>query len=118
MKLKYFSVGFTPDIFDAIQAEAARARVPRNEVIQSAARHYLVRDIAAPAEAAQPAKPKPSAPGKVVKDTLANTEIGFREGVKAACEKIAKNTRLKLLMSTGITMGEDIANNIERDLLG
>ena len=115
MRLKYFSVGFTPDIFEAIQAEAARARVPRNEVIQSAARHYLVRDTAAPVEAAQPVALPPE---NVVKDTLANTEIGFREGVKAACEKIAKNTRLKLLMSTGITMGADIANNIERDLLG
>ena len=50
--------------------------------------------------------------------TLAETESGFKIGVEAACERVAKNSRLGIKMSTGITMGEDIANHIRKDLLG
>tara|TARA_R110000787_G_scaffold62219_1_gene140832 strand:+ start:3046 stop:3303 length:258 start_codon:yes stop_codon:yes gene_type:complete len=50
--------------------------------------------------------------------TLAETESGFKLGVEAACERVAKNSRLGVKMSTGMTMGEDIANHIRKDLLG
>jgi len=49
---------------------------------------------------------------------LAETESGFKLGVEAACERVAKNSRLGVKMSTGMTMGEDIANHIRKDLLG
>ena len=50
--------------------------------------------------------------------SLANTETGFKLGVEAACALIAKNVRLRVKMTNGKTMGEDIAARITKDLLG
>ena len=43
---------------------------------------------------------------------------GYADGVADACTKVAKNSRLALKMSSGNTMGEDIAQRILRDLVG
>ena len=43
---------------------------------------------------------------------------GYADGVADACAKVAKNSRLALKMSTGNTMGEDIAQRILKDLVG
>ena len=50
--------------------------------------------------------------------SLVNTEKGFKLGVEAACEKVSQSKRLGVMMATGITFGEDIANRIRLDLLG
>ena len=62
-------------------------------------------------------KPVVVTPEPVV-ETLAQTEQGFVLGVRAACERLAKNLRLSTRMATGLTIGEDIAANIEKDLIG
>ena len=42
---------------------------------------------------------------------------GYADGVADACAKVAKNSRLALKMSNGMSMGEDIAARIRKDLL-
>jgi hypothetical protein len=42
---------------------------------------------------------------------------GYRDGVEDACARLAKNSRLALKMSNGMSMGEDIAARIRKDLL-
>jgi len=47
-----------------------------------------------------------------------NTSDGdYEDGVIDACAIITKSVRLSIKLATGITMGEDIANRIKRDLL-
>jgi len=41
----------------------------------------------------------------------------YADGVADACAKVAKNSRLALKMSNGMSMGEDIAARIRKDLL-
>jgi len=43
---------------------------------------------------------------------------GYTRGVEDACARMAKNSRLALKMTSGQTMGEDIAGRILKDLLG
>ncbi len=41
----------------------------------------------------------------------------YADGVKAACKRVAKDARLAVKMTSGNTLGETIAQQIERDLL-
>lgn len=84
---------------DEAQKEVEQHVKPRDEVIE------------------QPATEAPAAV-PLAEPSLANTEKGFRLGVEVACDRVARNVRLGVKMSTGITMGEDIAKRIRMDLLG
>ena len=41
----------------------------------------------------------------------------YEKGVDDVCNILRKNVRLSIKLATGISMGEDIANRVERDLL-
>lgn len=41
----------------------------------------------------------------------------YADGVEAACKRVAKDARLAVKMTSGDTLGETIAQQIERDLL-
>jgi len=44
------------------------------------------------------------------------SDTGYNDGVDDACAMVRKNVRLGVKLATGITIGEDIANRIKRDL--
>ena len=51
-------------------------------------------------------------------DTGETNGGSYADGVVDACTKVAKNSRLALKTATGGTLGEDIAQRIEKDLIG
>ncbi|MBT4083101.1 MAG: hypothetical protein HOE83_04905 [Alphaproteobacteria bacterium] len=119
---KTLNVTFLADARDAIAERAYRDRISDGAVVRNAVDQFLLgivdgvtaiheidieADLVAAIKQAEPTS-EPS---------LANTEKGFELGVEAACELMAKNSRMALKMATGITMGEDIAARIKKELL-
>ncbi len=90
-------------VLDAVKALAAKNRVSPATIVRTAVRQSIDSEFLA------------SKPRRV---TLADTEEGFRLGVEAACEKVASSARLGMKTAIGITIGEDIAGRIKKDLLG
>ena len=49
--------------------------------------------------------------------TTDNAGGDYAKGVEDACSMLERNVRLSVKLATGISMGEDIANRVRRDLL-
>ena len=115
-----FNVAFPKPLLKEIKKRAGLEKTYVGEYIVSAVEGYMM----GPHEVTV-SPPSPVTPEKIIeaveevsKPSLANTEEGFKLGVDAACEAIANNTRLNVKMATGMTMGQDMAVRIKKDLLG
>jgi|TARA_R110000823_G_C15869143_1_gene493983 hypothetical protein len=114
-----FEVAFPKDLLAEIKKQAGKEKAYVGEFIVSAVEGYMM----GPHEVTTTSPPIPvkiieEAVEKVSEPSLATTEEGFKMGVEAACEFIAKSARLNVKMSTGMSMGEDMALRIKKDLLG
>jgi hypothetical protein len=95
-----YNLTFPVDMLDEVKRVAKEQEISTPEYVRMAVQAYL--------GGSPPPQPQINEPAPG----------GFEDGVKAACLKIARNSRLHTRMATGITMGEDIANRILKDLLG
>jgi hypothetical protein len=115
-----FEVAFPKDLLKEIKKRAGQEKAYVGEFIVSAVEGYMMGPhevTASPPSAVTPEKII-EVVEKASKPSLATTEEGFTLGVEAACEFIAKSARLNVKMATGMTMGEDMALRIKKDLLG
>lgn len=98
-KTKTYNVVFPVDVLDAVNRFAEDLKISPAEFVREAVAASLGLD-GGPAAAPQESR-----------------NGDYEKGVDDVCDILRKNVRLSIKLATGISMGEDIANRIKRDLL-
>lgn len=101
---KSYNVQYTVDELHALELYAIENRQSKAAVVRDAVRGFVNR-------ASGGSTPDGEHP-------LASVEEAFQMGVEAACDRISADTRLRVKMASGQSMGENIAECIKRDLVG
>ena len=111
---KLLSIRFTPEARQEVTDEAGKRGMSDSGVMKAAFAEFIKEPVIPPNGTQQAIE----AITLASEPLLVNTEKGFTLGVEAACEAVAKSTRLSIKMATGRTLGEDIAAQIRLNLLG
>jgi len=99
-KTKTYNVVFPVDVLDAVNRFSEDLKISPAEFVREAVAASLGVDRG----------PAPS--------PQTESQSGdYEKGVDDVCNILKKNVRLSIKLATGISMGEDIANRVKRDLL-
>jgi len=111
-----YNCTFSVDLMIAAENAALANKVSKADYIRAAVSDFLAKP-SHPAFEEMDVDVDVVGIAKAMAEDLSSIENGYAEGVRAAATMVAKNSRLRVPMATGGTMGEDIANRILKDLL-